>query len=235
MTDTPPPYTGPDTALVPPAATQLTPGFFRLASVLQGLLRLGALLALAEIGYYAWAVTVFNGWIHDLSTYKLVTAQLLDDLARFDAIATFLMVLVTGVVFIVWLYRASRSDRVSPAWMRRGAGWAIGGWFIPLANLVLPYQQVSDLHRAAFVARGEGKPVPEVPLVRWWWGTWIGAGIVSWVALAQQGDPTSEGIQVLRDIRGADTAELVGAVLTLAAALLAATVVGRITTLLRRP
>ena len=218
-----------------PGSRPLTPGYFRLARILQGLLRLSALLALAEIGYYVWAVHVLGGWIDEPSTYVLVTAQLIDSLSRADAIGTALLLLATGILFIVWLYRGSRSDRVSRAWMRRGAGWAIGGWFVPFGNLVLPAQQVHDLYRGAFVGRNEGKPLPGSALLGWWWAMWLCSGVMSWVALTGRGDPTGDGLQVLRDIRTTDIVDLVGSVFTLAAALLAAAVVGRITALLRRP
>jgi hypothetical protein len=55
------------------------------------------------------------------------------------SLVVILVLVYTAVVFIVWLYRA-RKNLVT--WgiqgLGWGPGWAIGGWFIPLANLVIP-------------------------------------------------------------------------------------------------
>jgi hypothetical protein len=218
-----------------PPTTPLTTGFFRLAWILQGMLRLNALLALAEICYYVWTVDVLNHWVDDPSDYKLVTAQLIDNLSRADAIATGVLILGTGILFISWLHRANLSDRIDQNRMRRGAGWAIGGWFLPIGNLFLPFQQVGDVYRAAFAARHEGKPITGTTLLGWWWAMWLCSGAMSWIAIANSGKPTDDGVQVLRDLRTEDITDLFGSVLMLAAALLAVAVVGRITALLQRP
>ena len=50
-----------------------------------------------------------------------------------------LVALAIFVLLIIWLYRAAKNNealgRQNP---RLGPGWAIGGWFIPLANFVIP-------------------------------------------------------------------------------------------------
>jgi len=55
------------------------------------------------------------------------------------ALVVILGFVFTAVAFIVWLYRA-RKNLVT--WgiqgLKWGPGWAIGGWFIPIANLVIP-------------------------------------------------------------------------------------------------
>jgi hypothetical protein len=55
------------------------------------------------------------------------------------SLVVLMAVVFTVVAFIVWLYRA-RKNLVT--WgiqgLRYGPGWAIGGWFIPIANLVIP-------------------------------------------------------------------------------------------------
>ena len=43
-----------------------------------------------------------------------------------------------GVVFIIWQFRHAKNAQVLGARGGLGPGWAIGGWFIPLANYVLP-------------------------------------------------------------------------------------------------
>ena len=72
------------------------------------------------------------------------------------------ILLVAGATFLVWLYLARTGtdpDAADPP--RWGAGWTIGAWFVPVANLVLPPIVVADLWRAT-TRRGPG-PVPA-----WW-------------------------------------------------------------------
>src|SRR5262245_14862724 len=71
------------------------------------------------------------------------TATDTDRALLLGGVATYLVVglvlVYTAVVFIVWLYRARRNLAIwgilGLGW---GPGWAIGGWFIPLANLLIP-------------------------------------------------------------------------------------------------
>jgi hypothetical protein len=70
--------------------------------------------------------------------------------------------LVAVVAVAAWLYRSARhAVRLGGvlAWSR---GWAVGGWFVPVANLVIPYLVVRD------VRRGSG-PAPRPAPVGWWW------------------------------------------------------------------
>ncbi len=44
-----------------------------------------------------------------------------------------------AVMFIVWFFRMRRSTGpLAPDRFRNGPGWAIGAWFIPIANLWMP-------------------------------------------------------------------------------------------------
>jgi hypothetical protein len=55
---------------------------------------------------------------------------------------------LAGVLFIIWIYKAYRSAESRGATERRwGPGWAIGGWFIPFANLVIPKMVVNEIDR----------------------------------------------------------------------------------------
>ena len=73
-------------------------------------------------------------------------------LSGFVAIAIF-------VLLIIWLYRAAKNNealgRANP---RLGPGWAIGGWFIPIANLVIPFIVMDDVWRGADPSLPRGDP-----------------------------------------------------------------------------
>jgi Domain of unknown function (DUF4328)/Protein of unknown function (DUF2510) len=90
-----------------------------------------------------------------------------------------LLGLVIFIVLVVFLFRASRDtglwDRDEPGF---GAGWTIGGWFIPVANYIVPYAVVREIwvRTPEFVGPGR-RGAPSAPV--WlWWGAWVGANFV---------------------------------------------------------
>lgn len=115
-------------------------------------------------------------------------ASLLDDVARGsggfselqrlsgadDAVALLsglhgLVLLVTGIVFVVWQFRHAKNAQVLGARGGLGPGWAVGGWFVPLGNLVLPMVQIFQSSKASDVmARRLGRPPKGVGLVILW-------------------------------------------------------------------
>jgi hypothetical protein len=89
--------------------------------------------------------------------------------------------LVTGILFIIWLYRATQNlTALGAGKLRYGPGWAIGAWFIPIFSLWGPKQVINDAWRASDpdlpAWHGDawrGKPVP------WWWMLWWLAFLIS--------------------------------------------------------
>jgi hypothetical protein len=57
-----------------------------------------------------------------------------------------LSVVATGIVWIVWQARHSTNAALLGRRAGLGVGWAIGGWFVPLGNFVLP---VAELHQSS--------------------------------------------------------------------------------------
>ncbi|MFZ1699761.1 MAG: DUF4328 domain-containing protein [Pyrinomonadaceae bacterium] len=106
-------------------------------------------------------------------------------------------VYITGVVaFLMWLYRCyvnlpalmSDSNEFTP-------GWAVGWWFIPLANLVKPFQAVRslwsesdpdiDLTTPGFLTNVQAGAPGFMAL---WWGAWLLSNFAS-NALSRYFDP----------------------------------------------
>jgi hypothetical protein len=67
--------------------------------------------------------------------------------------------LATFVLLIIWLYRAAKNNealgRQNP---RLGPGWAIGGWFIPIAWWVIPFIILDDVWRGSDPSIPRGDP-----------------------------------------------------------------------------
>lgn len=79
--------------------------------------------------------------------------------------------LVTGVVWFLWLHRAVANARALGRPTDFTPGWAVGWWFVPLANVVRPYQILRSLV--------DELGAPTNRPVLWWWGCYLAASVFS--------------------------------------------------------
>lgn len=121
---------------------------------------------------------------------------------------------ITGVVFLMWLWRAdAHATAVSSRPRRCRRGWLIGGWFVPIANCVIPKQLMDDLWRRARSADSSATGEAPVPRwLHWWWATYLAGWLIG--HLATTGDPElPTGLALLSISHAFDTAAAVLAVL----------------------
>jgi hypothetical protein len=107
-----------------------------------------------------------------------------------------ILALAAGILFIIWLYQAGSLVRREGRSGGFGPGWAIGGWFIPLASFVLPVLYVSELWRMTDPAIGpengeRWRDRPTDAKVWTWWAMFSVAAVLLVIALAQTGDGTA--------------------------------------------
>jgi hypothetical protein len=94
----------------------------------------------------------------------------------------------TIVLFLIWLYRAYAN--LSPLKARDlefTPGWAVGWWFIPLANLIKPYQAVAEAWRESDPDYSEEygfltSSIENPWVFPIWWGSWILGNIIARIA-----------------------------------------------------
>jgi hypothetical protein len=149
------------------------------------------------------------------------------DFANNAAAALGGLVLITAVLFIIWMWRAAKNNEaLGRVQARLGPGWAIGGWFIPLANLVIPVLVMQDLWRGSdsSVPRGDirWRIGSRSALVGWWWAAFI-------LSLIRIGVGSSDRNQTLSQARTNTVLAIVGIGFTVAAAVLAILVVRKLT------
>jgi hypothetical protein len=162
-------------------------------------------------------------------------SALADDASRADDLVTVAFVLFAivsvaiGIVLMIWLWRAAKNNEaLGRDHPRLAPGWAIGGWFIPCANFVIPVLMVQDLWRGSNVAIARGEErwriADRSALVGWWWGAWlftflrVGTG-------ASAGSPNVD----LSELRASDALGIVGMVAAVVAAVLGILVVRAVT------
>ncbi|MFJ6613132.1 DUF4328 domain-containing protein [Streptomyces sp. NPDC091289] len=125
----------------------------------------------------------------------------------------------TAVVFIIWFHRTRRNAEVFDAGVQRmGPGWAVGGWFVPIANFWLPYRVAGGIWEASAQTRSDGgwRTVPRTPL-NLWWSAWVATLLFSrftgstW-ARAEEPEEIARAAGL---VAAADTLDIVAAVLAI--------------------
>lgn len=120
-----------------------------------------------------------------------------------------------AVMFIVWFFQARRSTGpLAPDRFRNSPGWAIGAWFIPIANLWMPYRIALDMWGAASPLPADGIPhrSPIWPVNLWW------ALFVSQTLLGRYASQEFSQANTLGEVRDAAMQYMVSDALEIAAA-----------------
>lgn len=93
---------------------------------------------------------------------------------------SFLVVVVyvpTVVLFLMWIYRASRNLQPLDSHSQRfSPGWAVGWWFIPVLWYIFPYQVMAEVWRGSNPHTSpdvDWKKGTVSALLGWWWGLWL--------------------------------------------------------------
>ncbi|HEY7686380.1 MAG TPA: DUF4328 domain-containing protein [Gemmatimonadales bacterium] len=113
----------------------------------------------------------------------------------------FLGFVVTALAWLFWLYRSYANLRlVGTRESRFTPGWAIGYWFIPLVNLVRPYQIVADLWWRSDGLNREGTTARRntPAIISLWWGSYLLSGMVGRVAMTMARN--AESLDQLRNL-----------------------------------
>lgn len=82
----------------------------------------------------------------------------------------------TVVVFLIWFYGARVSAERSDWHQRRARGWAFWGWVIPIADLWIPFQIMTDVWMGSLRPSRRSKAA-WLPAV--WWISWLLEGLLS--------------------------------------------------------
>ena len=151
-------------------------------------------------------------------TVLLNSATVLDGLLAADAdmvktlsTLTVLTYLGAGIAFVTWERRARTNlDAFGVRGLKWGPGWTLGGWFIPLANLVIPVLVLGEIDkatatRAAAVRESEfgwGASDTGRPIFVFWAVAWPVNVVASYVAAALSSSYATAGaaIRVLVEV-----------------------------------
>jgi hypothetical protein len=215
---------------VPGPAPTAVPRWRSLRGLRAAISALGAVTCLSLVACvvaYAHRYSVVDDVLHGGGVSPFSRLDDADDYVSAAAIVAGLCSFALFVLLVVWTWRAAKNQQaLGRANPRFGPGWAIGAWFVPLANLVLPLLVVQDLWRGSDASVARERPdwraAKGSALVGWWWAI----GIVSLVRLYDEGDDRSVTLAQFQD---GDTVRAIGTVVAVVATLLLVLVVRSIT------
>ncbi|MFB7053942.1 DUF4328 domain-containing protein [Streptomyces vinaceus] len=224
------PYPGmPYAAPWPPADVLRSPRGLALAvCLLLGVAAAANLFSAAVSGY---AFSLMKRVIADPAAVTEGTLDRSDVLTGIAGALQGLILLATAVVFIIWFHRVRVNGEIMrPDAFSQTRGWAIGGWFIPIGNLFLPYRTAKETWTASTQAAPDGsfRTVSPAPVTAWW-VTWVSSLVLDRVSASMY--KRADTPEALRD---ASAAAMAGCLATAAAAVLAVLFVRKLTAMQTR-
>jgi len=89
-----------------------------------------------------------------------------------SVVVSFILFVVAATLSGIWIYRMTTVKRVLAYGPSMTPGWAVGWFFIPVANLFKPFDGIREAWQVA--SGGEGRAaVPTPALLRIWWALWL--------------------------------------------------------------
>lgn len=146
-----------------------------------------------------------------------------EDMARLGfQLVQFLVLVVSFVVTLRWIYLAHVNARAFGADDMMGSpGWAVGWFFVPFANLVMPFLMMRELWKAS-AQPGDWQAASAPATLLLWWLLSLASNITSAIS-AQMGYELGADAA-----RGAEYMAFASDVLAVPAMLLLAWIIGRI-------
>lgn len=132
--------------------------------------------------------------------------------------------MISGFLALKWIYRVSMNAHVLAKELSVSPPWAVGWFFVPVANLFKPFTAVSEAWRVSTNPTSwQEDPTPS--FINTWWGFWVAA----WLTERAGGrwEMNAENIEMLRL---AIFTQAIGAILSLVACVLFVRLVERLST-----
>ncbi|MET0134216.1 MAG: DUF4328 domain-containing protein [Kibdelosporangium sp.] len=139
----PPPQGYPSYPSAPPGRAYSLGGISVATMILLGVATVGAVvMAFPLFNRANLAENFFSS--RDLGELEDADAAVAGGLLLFG-----LATLVTGILFMIWQFRYASNAATLGGPLSLGPGWAIGGWFIPVASFILPGLQLRQSAKAS--------------------------------------------------------------------------------------
>jgi hypothetical protein len=112
-------------------------------------------------------------------------------------LADFTLLFACMVLVGRWIYRTNANAHAFSDGLAITPGWAVGWFFVPIANLVKPYEGVKEVWDVSHELAGRYDEVGS-PLLGLWWGLWIATNIGSGVSaqLGRFAEPSNSALLI---------------------------------------
>lgn len=147
--------------------------------------------------------TVWLPYLEENSTLSFLS-NLCDKAIVYADYLTIALFIISAFTFILWFRRAYYNLRLFSGITELGDGWAAGAWFVPIMNLVVPYQIMKELYTKTDkyllienTDEYENKRL-RISTVNWWWTIWITTKIsekaTKWISKFSNLDTTDDAL-----------------------------------------
>ena len=117
----------------------------------------------------------YYGWVPDTFPYEALALA-----AKLTTWVNLGVHFVAGALSLIWIYRVSGNASRLAGRLPISPGWAVGWYFVPVGAFWKPFEAIEQAWKVS-TAPLAWRSVPTPALLRWWWGFWIGAGVLATV------------------------------------------------------
>ena len=184
----------PDRPAAPPLAIRYLD--FGLSATAAGFLWATAILFALSAALQVAHWMIWSQWIDEGANF--FDNQRVEDIEGAATAAVGVAILATvvsGVLFLVWFNQAYKAGKSRGATGRKwGSGWTIGGWFIPIGNLVIPKLVMNETDRMLNPSIGlppthdRWRSCPRLLVSDVWWLLMISGVLLGWASAAVMPD-----------------------------------------------
>jgi hypothetical protein len=142
------------------------------------------------------------------------------------AVGALFLAIVTMIVWLVWQHRGQRNlVGMGVRGLRFTPGWAVGWWFVPIANVWKPFQTVRELWRGSRPDAVDSSWPGERTwsTIGWWWALFLLSSISIRVSVGLDEESRIE------DYIRSDRVDIVTELFSIGAAILAIAIVRAVT------
>ena len=108
--------------------------------------------------------------VYETEEAQQAAAEAVDELAGLVAVAQIGVTLLLGVVFLFWTHRVCKNAHcLSLSPLKITPGWAVGWYFIPFANLWMPYTALNEAYVTSRNVDYSRPRIETAPLIFLWW------------------------------------------------------------------
>ena len=156
--------------------------------------------------------------------YTVEEGEANDTRQGFIAIAYLVVFIITGIVFLKWIYRANVNSRGFGATdMSHTPGWSVGWFFVPILCLFRPYQAMKEIWQVSKNPSDWSAQQGGTVLTAWW-TLWIIASILGQISFRMSTDTIE---QLKNSTMVSMVSEAEGIALCIVAIMLVKTIAGR--------